>query len=244
MQYVGTERRVPAYYPSTRLPNATKNIIGHIPQVNHTFAYYEADYAIANEHGLAFGESTCSARTFAKSVAAGGPALLSMMELSRLAAERTASARDAVKLMGSLAERYGFLGTAPVVGGESLLVGDAQDQWIFHILAASNDKGGAIWAAQRIPRDHATIVANAFIIGEVDTDSEAFLYSSNMHSIAQANQWWDGRGRLHFTRTFSIGEYTSHACKCLCCLTRLANRTCTNSLDSPCCLSVGNRPNC
>ena len=212
--------------------------------MNHTFAYYEADYAIANEHGLAFGESTCSARTFAKSVAAGGPALLSMMELSRLAAERTASARDAVKLMGSLAERYGFLGTAPVVGGESLLVGDAQDQWIFHILAASNDKGGAIWAAQRIPRDHATIVANAFIIGEVDTDSEAFLYSSNMHSIAQANQWWDGRGRLHFTRTFSIGEYTSHACKCLCCLTRLANRTCTNSLDSPCCLSVGNRPNC
>ena len=87
-RYVGLERKVPAYYPSGVLPNKTSNLLGHIPQVSHTYAYYEADYAISNEHGLSFGESTTSARTFADSPAQGGPALLSMMELSRLAAER------------------------------------------------------------------------------------------------------------------------------------------------------------
>jgi len=64
-RYVGKERRVPAYYPTALLPNATQNLIGHMPQVNHTFGYYEGDYAISNEHGLSFGESTCSARTYA-----------------------------------------------------------------------------------------------------------------------------------------------------------------------------------
>ena len=64
-RYVGKERRVPAYYPTALLPNATQNLIGQMPQVNHTYGYYEGDYAISNEHGLSFGESTCSARTYA-----------------------------------------------------------------------------------------------------------------------------------------------------------------------------------
>ena len=34
-RYVGKERRVPAYYPTALLPNATQNLIGKLPQVNH-----------------------------------------------------------------------------------------------------------------------------------------------------------------------------------------------------------------
>eukprot|EP00966_Prymnesium_polylepis_P105517 2443683-Prymnesium_polylepis.1 len=66
-----------------------------VAQVNHTYGYYEADYAIANEHGVSFGESTCSAKTFALPVSQGGPSLLSMYELTRLAAERETTARGA-----------------------------------------------------------------------------------------------------------------------------------------------------
>jgi dipeptidase len=89
-RYIGTERRVPAYFPTAKLPNVTNNLLGHIPQVNHTFGYWEGDYAISNEHGVSFGESTCSARTYALPVSRGGTstALLTMNELSRLAAER------------------------------------------------------------------------------------------------------------------------------------------------------------
>ena len=42
----------------------------------------------------------------------------------------------------------------------------------------------AVKAAQRVPRDHVIVVANAFVIGEIDTgDSTNFLYSSNMHRM-------------------------------------------------------------
>ena len=87
-RFVGTERKVPAYFPSTDAPNRTNNIIGYIDQVPHTFGFFEGNYAISNEHGLSFGESTCSAKTFALPKP-HGPALFSMYELSRLAAERT-----------------------------------------------------------------------------------------------------------------------------------------------------------
>merc|ERR1712216_579132 len=202
-RYVGTERRVEAYYPSAILPNKTKNIIGYIPQVAHTFGYLEGNYAIANDQGLAFGESTCSARTFSLAVNHGGPSLLSMYELTRLAAERTSTARAAVQLMGDMAVKHGFFGDPEAsTGGESLLLSDADEQWIFHVLAES-EKGGAIWAAQRMPRDHVTVVSNAFVLGKINSsDTQNFLHSANMHRVAKANGWWDGKGLLHFTQAF------------------------------------------
>lgn len=212
-RYVGTERKIPAYYPSSALPNATGNVIGYVPQVARTFGYLEADYAISNDQGLAFGESTVSARIFTKPVHQGGPALLSMYELSRLAAERCATAVCAVETMGAMAERYGFWGDASHdTGGESLLVADTASQWIFHVLPADEEKGGAVWCGQRIPSNHAAIVANAFVIGDVDpTRPDTFKFSKNMEAVAEARGFWDGEGLLHFTRAFSAGEYSSHA---------------------------------
>jgi dipeptidase len=201
-RYVGTERRVPAYYPSKQLPNKTANVIGYMPQVNHTFGFLEGDYALANEHGVSFGESTATSKTWTTPVSQGGPALLSMFELSRLAAERTKTARAAVVLMGAMAEQHGFWGDPSVdAGGESLLVTDGRESYIFHVIPADNKKGGAVWAAQRMPADHVTIVANAFVIGRIDpADPDTYLYSGNMHDIAKANGWWDGTGLLHWTQ--------------------------------------------
>ena len=64
-------------------------------------------------------------------------------------------------------------------------------------------------SVQKIASDEITIVANAFVIGYVDTNTTDFLYSENMHSIALKRGWWNGEDKLHFTRAFSAGEYTS-----------------------------------
>jgi len=209
-RYVGTERNVSDYFPSAHTPKETKNVIGYVPQVRTTYGYFEANYAIANSEGVSFGESTVSAKTFS-TPKPSGPSLLSMYSLSRLAAERAASAREAVLVMGSMAEKYGFYGDpSPDTGGESILVAGRKEQFIFHVLAVNASVGGAIWCAQRVPSDHVAIVANAFVIGEVDARDETnFLYSENMHAIALERGWWSGESPLHFARTFSGGEYTS-----------------------------------
>jgi hypothetical protein len=50
--------------------------------------------------------------------------------------------------MGEMAERYGFYGDPSAdTGGESILVADADEQFIFHILAESVEKGGEITLA-------------------------------------------------------------------------------------------------
>eukprot|EP00341_Mesodinium_pulex_P009290 CAMPEP_0116899752 /NCGR_PEP_ID=MMETSP0467-20121206/8253_1 /TAXON_ID=283647 /ORGANISM="Mesodinium pulex, Strain SPMC105" /LENGTH=66 /DNA_ID=CAMNT_0004572751 /DNA_START=366 /DNA_END=566 /DNA_ORIENTATION=+ len=65
-----------------------------------------------NDEGLAFAESTCSAKIFADQCKFIGQreikkncALLSINELTRIALERTRTAQTAIELMGALAEK-------------------------------------------------------------------------------------------------------------------------------------------
>lgn len=181
--------------------------IGSIPQVNHTLGYYEANYGIQNECQLMFGESTAAAVfTAGVAVGKGGSALFSVNELTRVAMERVCTAREAIALMGGLAEVHGFYG-ADGGAGETLMVGDAAEAFVFHILSDPTGKS-AIWAAQRVPDDAVTVVANMFTIREVNlTDTRDFMASANLAPIAIAHKLWDGKGLLDFTATYSRGEY-------------------------------------
>ena len=59
-RFVG-DRGVDAYLPKNN-PGATPSVaIGSIPQVAHTYAYFEGNYGMQNEHQVGIGESTCSA---------------------------------------------------------------------------------------------------------------------------------------------------------------------------------------
>ena len=50
--------------------------------------------------------------------------------------ERATTAREAVRLIGGLAEKYGFFGSQDKNGyGEALQVADPKEVWTFHILA-------------------------------------------------------------------------------------------------------------
>lgn len=199
-------------------PNVTAPI-GYIPQVAHTFAYWDSNYAIINEHNVGIGESTCSAmfHTCAKGDTRGceagrtaGEAILDSRMLTSFALERATTARQAIEIMGSLAYEYGFYGTHDPNGdGESLMVGDATEAWVFHILA---DPTGtkALWAARRVPDDSFTVVSNMFTIREVDvTDTENCLASPNIYSVAEERGWWKQGEPLDFTKVYSNGEYGS-----------------------------------
>ncbi|KAJ1399093.1 hypothetical protein B484DRAFT_250768 [Ochromonadaceae sp. CCMP2298] len=115
-----------------------------------------------NEHQVAMGESTCAAKFYAKPVTAGGAARIEVSEMSKIALERSTTARQAIQIMGDLAVELGFYAAdwsggdmSKGEGGEALTVIDKNEAWVFHVLA--DDTGtSAVWAAQRLEEDHHT----------------------------------------------------------------------------------------
>ena len=103
-------------------------IIGYIPQVPHTYAVLEGLYGFMNEHQVGMGESTCAARLFAAPVGwKDGRALLNIGELMQLGLERGKTAREAIQIMGDLAQEHGFYGESwdPGKYGPAYVMGEA-----------------------------------------------------------------------------------------------------------------------
>lgn len=204
-RYVGYDRG-DCYFPKDG--EKIQEPIGHIPEVEHTYAFFESTYGLVNEHGVGIGESTCSGVFGTKAVGYGGKALLSIDALTRIALGRANTSRQAVQIMGRLAEKHGFYGSDSFEGsGESLMVGDADEGFIFHILPDPTGTS-AIWVAQRVPDDEVGVVANMFVIREVALhDTRNFLYSDSMVQVAKEKGWWQQGQPLDFTRIYSDGEY-------------------------------------
>ncbi len=111
------------------------------------FYYPDGAFGLMNEMGVGMAESTCTAKiTGALPRSKGGAALWYTDSLSRVALERTSTARDAVLLMGQLAVNDGFYADSEFEGtGESLIVVDKKEVWVFHILASDSNGKDIIW---------------------------------------------------------------------------------------------------
>eukprot|EP00808_Paulinella_micropora_P010115 g904.t1 len=191
--------------------------IGYIDQVQHTYGYWANRYGLINEMGLAMGESTMGARTVGWPVTAGahGYNIMGIEELSHIGLERCATARCAIRTMGGLAVEYGFWSEDsgdPANPGysdsaESLGICDKDECWAFHVLTGPKN-ASAVWAAQRVPDGHGTIIPNAIIIREMDlNDSENFLASDNILPFAQEMGWWDPAEPFDFNKAY--GYYST-----------------------------------
>jgi len=84
-------------------------IIGTIPQVEKTYAYFHTGYSQMNEHQLAIGESTLSQRDELKTDINTGRQILSIEMAQVFALQRCRTAREAIRLITSLVDEYGFL---------------------------------------------------------------------------------------------------------------------------------------
>ncbi len=165
-------------------------VVGEIPQVAHTYSYINTGYPSLNEKQVGIGETTFTG----PDTLINKEAPLLIEELCRLAMERCATAREAVRLMGTIAEKYGYGDT-----GECLTVTDPKEAWQFEIVGVGKNKIGAAWAAQRIPDGHVGISANIPRIGKIDrADTENFMASDNLEQVAIDNGLWDGKGDFIF----------------------------------------------
>ncbi|MCB9246370.1 MAG: C69 family dipeptidase [Flavobacteriales bacterium] len=175
-------------------------ILGYIPQVEHTYAYFDGNYGIMNEHQLAMGECTDAAQRYG-STATPGKRLFYSSSLSRVALERCKTAREAIRLMGSLIEEYGYYDT-----GETLLVADKEEGWVFEMCATEDQ--GDLWVAQRVPDGEVFVAANEFRIRDIDPEDPNFMFCSYLWEACEKLGWYDpSEGPLDWCKTVSFGEY-------------------------------------
>ena len=177
-------------------------VIGHIPQVAHTYSYFHSGYSHINEHQLAIAESTMSQKKELRVDRETGKQIMTIEQAMVFALQRCKTSREAVDLIGSLVETYGFL---PSCGPESenLCIADPDEAWVFEVFSVGpgwepgNGKPGAVWAAQRVPDDHVTMVPNWSIIKEIDlAQPDRFKASANYQQMAIDHGWWSpGSGR-------------------------------------------------
>lgn len=187
------------------------NPIGFIPQVSHTYGYYDGNYGIMNEHNLMMGECTNAANfqpdpiTEEAADATGKHMrLFYSQELSRIALERCKKAREAIILMGSLIDEYGYYST-----GETLLIADKDEAWVFEMCALPHEKYHSAWVAQKVPDGEIFVAANEFRIREIITDNpDCFMYSRLLMPGVKELMWWKPEdGPLDWLKTVSPGEY-------------------------------------
>lgn len=169
-------------------------LMGEIPQVAHTYAYLNTAYPCLNEKQLAMGETTF----VGPDTLVNEAGWFTIEELERVALQRCDNARDAIRLMGSLAEKYGYGDS-----GECLTVADKNEVWQFEIVGVGKDKIGAAWAARRVPDDHVAISANIPRIGKINRKDKDLMASANVEQVAKDNGLWDGKGEFVFWKAYN-----------------------------------------
>jgi dipeptidase len=174
---------------------------GVINQVGETFAYLNPAYAAMNEHQLAIGESTFGGRE--ELVSELG--LIDCETLTRLMLERARTAREAIRIAGELLAEHGWLDE-----GEALSIADTNEVWLMEIVGPGKDRKGAVWAAQRVPDDHVSVIANCSRIGEIDLDDpDYFMASANVFSVAEELGLWQPGQTFRFYEAYDpTGNYS------------------------------------
>lgn len=197
--------RAPAYGTAGKKgqPGDPRSVpLGYIPQVAHTYAYFDANYGVMNEHQVSIGECTDKARVDDVEPEPGKRIFYSA-ELSRVALERSKTAREAILIMGELIEKHGYYGT-----GETLIVADANEGWVMEMCAYDKDGTSGVWVAQRVPDNAFFVAANQFRIREVRSGDPDIMHSANIFAAAQEKGWWKpADGPLDWTSTYGGGEY-------------------------------------
>ena len=195
-RYTGTARG-----PDYERPGAPQTEpIGFIPQAEHTFAYFDGNYGIMNEHQLMFGECTDGSQT--DGTKPGPGRLFYSAELARVALERCRTAGEAVELIGQLIDTYGFYGT-----GETLPVADPKEAWVIEMAPGPEGVPG-LWVAQKVPDGEVFAAANEFRIREVAEGNPDQRIGRHVAAAVEAQGGWTPEdGPLDWLRAVSLGEY-------------------------------------
>jgi len=167
-------------YPAGTMLNVsdwdTGVYLGQIPQANHTYNVI----GNVNEWGVAIGETTYGGVDILQHQS---KALVDYGSLIYIALQRSKSAVEAVDVMTSLVEAYGYYSQ-----GESFSIADPKEVWVLEMIGKGEYELGAVWVARRVPDGHVTAHANQARITTFPRDDPANCkFAQDVVSFAKAH---------------------------------------------------------
>ena len=121
--------------------------------------------------------------------------------------QRARTAREAIRVMTSLVERYGYYS-----GGESFSIADPNEVWVLEMVSKGMDEKGAVWAAIRIPDDCISGHANQSRIHRIPFgDKQNCLYSKDVVKYARRKGWFKGKDEdFSFCQAYAVSDYLAY----------------------------------
>lgn len=171
---------------------------GLLKQSAQTYSYLwlempemEFSDSYMNEWGVTIGSDACQSKEDKAEITDGGIGYW----LRRAMAERSKTARDAVKIGGQLVEKYGYTSS-----GRTYCIADANEAWMLSVV------NGKHWVAQRVPDDQIAIIPNYYTITHVNLlDTLNFYGSVDLIEYATKRKWYKPKkdGEFNFRLAYS-----------------------------------------
>lgn len=178
-------------YRYTALPGSSKRHIGKAP-------FGAAGF---NETGLA-ATSTVTGYPSEKAIAADPYTKSGLYELSAndVILSRASTARGAIELVADIIDEHGS------GEGNIIMVADKNEAWYMEIYT------GHQYAAIKLPDDKAAVIPNAFMLGEIDVNSEDVIVSENLVSLAKQKGFLkETNGKINLRETYAEPEKDSNS---------------------------------
>lgn len=159
----------------------TNKYHGEIPEAAETYNVI----GNINEWQVTIGETTYGGRE----EMADSTGIMDYGSLIYVALQRSKTAREAIKVMTTLANTYGYNSE-----GETFTICDPNEAWIMEMMGKGPGSKGVVWVALRIPDNAVCAHANQSRIGKFNMkDKKNVMYAKDVVSFARSKGWYQGK---------------------------------------------------
>ena len=169
---------------------------GEIPEAEVTYNVV----GNINEWQVTIGETTFGGREEMED----STGILDYGSLIYVALQRSKTAREAIKVMTTLAETYGYNS-----GGETFTICDPNEAWIMEMMGCGAGSKKVVWVALRVPDDAICAHANQSRIRTFNVkDKENCMASKNVVKFAREKGWFSGKdSEFSFCDTYAAPDF-------------------------------------
>lgn len=172
--------------------------LGEIPQAERTYTVVGQ----MNEHQVSITETTYGGREELWKT----EGMIDYGSLIYIALERSTSARNAIDIMTTLVDKYGYCSE-----GETFSICDKNEAWILEMIGKGAGEKGAVWAAVRIPDDCVSAHANQSRITRLSQfDKKQVLCSKDVIAFARQKGFFSGKdAEFSFRDAYAPNDFSA-----------------------------------